>query len=466
MPAAGSIAKTCITDGVYILYHRRVGTRVTRAELPVDRSLLRPGLRLAVGLSGGADSVALALTLAGVAKELGLVLHLAHLHHSLRGEEADGDQRFCVQLAQQLDLPFYTHRVDTTGEAKARSESIEEAARTLRYAWFRHLMTEQRLDAVATAHTLDDQAETVLAKFLRGAWTEGLSGIFPTVEFAEGRIVRPFLAVSRPEIEAYLHSRGQAWREDSSNRDTSFTRNRLRHELLPELERWNPQIRSHLAHTAEIARSEEEYWRTEIAKIAPQVLLSGLPVRGGGRANSGGEILALDVLRFTSLEIPVQRRMVRQAAEKIDVILDFEATESVRLLASEGRAGSKLMLPAGLQVERTPREVRFSRGVRASAESQEAVELPLPGTAEAFGWRFRALGQGSAVIRKWKPGDRVTLRHSSGPRKVKEVLERLKITGDARASWPVVEWTGEIVWMQGIEVQPVAGIEISAERLA
>ncbi|MFC5864476.1 tRNA lysidine(34) synthetase TilS [Acidicapsa dinghuensis] len=436
--------------------------------MPIDRSLLKPGLRLAVGLSGGADSVALTLTLAGLTAELGLVLHLAHLHHGLRGTEADEDQRFCAELAERLEVPFFTHRVDAAAEAKMQGESIEEAARRLRYGWFRELMAGHRLDAVATAHTLDDQAETVLGKFLRGAWTEGLSGIFPSVAFAEGRILRPFLTVSRSDIEVYLQSEGQEWREDSSNRDVAFTRNRLRHDLLPDLERWNPQIKGHLAGMAMIARDEEEYWETELARLAPQVMLSGLPVRGGGRDNSGEEVLALDVVRLAGIEIAAQRRLIRYAAERLGVVLDFEATESVRRMAAEGRAGNKLTLTAGLRAERTPREIRFSRSAGGTPDLPMTVELCVPGEAEVFGWRFRVEGKAgtNVVVRNWKPGDKVTLRYSSGRRKVKEVLERLKVTGEARSIWPVVEWMGQLVWMQGVEVQPVDGVVIRAEKLS
>ena len=163
-----------------------------RPTLAIDVSLLRPGLRLAVGLSGGADSVALVRVLAARSGELGLVLHAAHLHHGLRGAEADGDLAFCRELAAKLGLPFHEARVDTAAEARADrnlgkpAETIEEAARRLRYAWFGRLMASGELDAVATAHTLDDQAETVLAKFLRGAWTEGLAGIAPRLESPGG----------------------------------------------------------------------------------------------------------------------------------------------------------------------------------------------------------------------------------------------------------------------------------------
>jgi len=426
-------------------------------------------LRLAVGLSGGADSVALTRVLASRAAELGIVLHAAHLHHGLRGAEADQDQRFASDLARSLDIPFHTQQVETAAEASAGRESIEEAARRLRYAWFRQLMAANQLDAVATAHTLDDQAETVLGKFLRGAWTEGLSGIHPVVDFPEGHILRPMLASTRAQVEAYLASLGQPWREDASNLDPAYTRNRLRHQLLPELEQWNPRIREHLAAMAELARDEETWWQSEIARLAPQLLLTGRPVRGGGRASSGESAIAIDVTRLATQHAAVQRRLLRHAASKLGVSLSFEATGNLRQLANQGHAGQKLALPGPLTAERTPRELRLSpQASRTGTGAQpKEVPLPIPGEASAFGWRFRAHSAGTyppATIRNWRPGDRVTLRYSSGPRKIKEVLERLKVTGTARAEWPVVEWQGQILWMQGAELQPQAEITVSADK--
>ena len=230
------------------------------SSLPIDASLLKAGMRLVVGVSGGADSVALLRALHARSGELGLVLSVAHLHHGLRGAEADADLEFVRMLADALGLVLHEARVDAGAEAAEAHESIEEAARRLRYGWFRELMSVGLVDAVATAHTRDDQAETVCAKFLRGAWTEGLSGIHPVVEFAEGRIVRPLLGATRAEVETYLNGLGQVWREDASNRDAAFTRNRIRHELLPVLETWNPQVKEHLAQMAVLAQDEEAWW--------------------------------------------------------------------------------------------------------------------------------------------------------------------------------------------------------------
>jgi tRNA(Ile)-lysidine synthase len=461
-----------------------------RSLPPIDTTLLKPGLRLAVGLSGGADSVALLRILAGRCGELGLALHAAHLHHGLRGAEADADLAFCRELAAKLGLPLHETRVDTAREARADAksgkpaETIEEAARRLRYAWFRQLLASGEIDAVATAHTLDDQAETVLAKFLRGAWTEGLAGIHPVLEFPEGRIVRPLLAATHAEIETYLRELGQDWREDTSNRHLTFTRNRIRRELLPLLEGWNPRLREHLAHMAALARDEEAWWQSELARLVPQLLLPGRPARGGGRAAGEGlgAGLAIEVNRLAALAPALQRRLLRCAAEQFGAALDFVATEAVRSLALSGRAGQKLALPQGLRAERTARELRLAVGPgippkeeRAGAPLSE-YSVPIPGEIEApaFGLRLRVEVSGSAAanggpngrsdflgkaatLRNWKPGDRVRLRHSSGPRKVKEVLERLRVTGTERAVWPVLEVDGRIVWMRGVELEPEPG---------
>jgi tRNA(Ile)-lysidine synthase len=483
------------------------------ADLTLDTSLMKAGMRVAVGVSGGADSVALLWALHGRAGELGIVLRVAHLHHGLRGAEADGDLEFVRALAERLGLPFLTRHVDVAAEAVKLpgkpAETIEEAARRVRYAWFRELMggTGNRgfapqglkpqtpksdgdagaeapayplspadvfpdfVDAVATAHTLDDQAETVMAKVLRGAWTEGIAGIHPVVEFAEGRVIRPLLGTRRAEVEAYLRGLGQEWREDSSNRHLTFTRNRIRHELLPVLEGWNPKLKEHLAQMAELARDEESWWQAEVARVAPEVMLVGRPVRGGGRAAAEG-LVVLEVSKLAGLEVALQRRIVRYAVERLGAGVDFAGTEKLRELALTGRAGQKCELGGGVRAERSHRELRLSiQGVAAEkADESEMVDIPVPGEGVGFGVQVRiemdspqpsALSSQLAVLRNWKAGDRVHLRHSSGPRKVKEVLERMKVSGSERAKWPVLELNGRIVWMRGAAVEAEAGVRIT-----
>lgn len=341
-------------------------------SLALNRSLLWPGMRLAVAVSGGADSVALLRALVDAAGEIGLVLSVTHVHHGIRGAEADGDAEFVAALAAKHGLEFRRRDVNVPSAAKEKRESLEEAARKLRYASFGELLSSGIADAVATGHTLDDQAETVLHKLLRGAWTEGLSGIHPVLAQPGGAIVRPFLGVRREEIEAWLSGIGQAWREDATNLDTTYTRNRLRHELLPALAAYNPRIHEHLAGIATLARDEDAYWQGELARILPQLLLPGKPVRGGGRAAStdpSESSLAFEIERLPASPA-VRRRILRAACRQMGVALNFEQTE--RLLALCGANPTKRQtLTAELRAERSPRELRLVKRLGQNAPGRE-----------------------------------------------------------------------------------------------
>jgi tRNA(Ile)-lysidine synthase len=275
-----------------------------------------------------------------------------------------------------------------------------------------------------------------------------------------------------------LRELGQSWREDSSNRHLTFTRNRLRHELLPLLEGWNPRLREHLAQMAALAQDEEMWWQGEMARLAPQLLLLGRAVRGGGR--TGGNGLGLDVTRLAALAPAVQRRLLRCAAEQLGAAPDFLSTEALRALALTGRAGQRCELAQGLRAERTPRELRLEMGATGGVEKvtpEYSGTIPGEIVAPAFGLRLRievetvaagpaesqtAASGAVATMRNWRPGDRVRLCHSGGLRKVKEVLERLRVTGSKRALWPVLEVGGRVVWMQGVELEPEGGIGVEA----
>ncbi len=372
-----------------------------KGSLPFHRAFLRSGDRVCVAVSGGADSVALvrAIQAANTAARdaLGVGLSAAHVHHGIRGEEAEEDLRFVQQLCASLAIPLHVHRADVPALAESAREGLEETARTVRYSFFRDLIETGEADAVLTAHTLDDQAETVMMKLLRGAWTEGLSGIHPVVEVPDlrqsgssgssgraGRILRPLLATSRAEVVAYLEELGQPWREDSSNADRSFTRNRVRHALMPILRDLNPNAAENLGHVAELAREDEARWQAEVGRLLPQILLPGRPVRGGGRAVSttpGDAGVSIELDRLRPMDPALRRRILRAAAREIGTRLSFDDT--VRLLDLAGfsplarigskgtsapldrppavRPGAVLHLPDGLRAERTLREIRLFR---------------------------------------------------------------------------------------------------------
>ena len=348
--------------------------------LPFDRTNIKPGDRIAVAISGGADSVALLLTLHAAnttpRDSLGVGLSAVHINHHLRAEESNADQQFVEDLCIGLDIPLHLHQADIPERIATTNEGIEEAARNARYEFFATLLNSGHADTILTAHTLDDQAETVLMKLLRGAWTEGLSAIHPVLPQPKGKILRPFLQTRRADIEAFLKSANQPWREDSSNTDTAFTRNRIRHELLPQLRTFNPSIDQTLANLAELAREEESRWQTELTRILPQLLLPGKPVRGGGRAVSttpGEASISIELDRLRSLDPALRRRVLRATARRIGARLSFD--ETARLLALAGlqpyppvgpptvaaRTGATLHLSNNLRADRTPRELRLYR---------------------------------------------------------------------------------------------------------
>ncbi|HEV2709807.1 MAG TPA: tRNA lysidine(34) synthetase TilS [Edaphobacter sp.] len=348
------------------------------STIAFNREDIHPGDRICVAISGGADSVALLLTLhaANAAKHdaLGVGLSAVHVHHGIRPGEAYTDQQFVQALCKSLDILLHIHHASIPERVLKTRETIEEAARNVRYDYFASLIAAGHADAVLTAHTLDDQAETVLMKLLRGAWTEGLSAIHPlvlvnTTGQRQGKILRPFLNTRRAEIEAWLKQHNQPWREDSTNADTAYTRNRIRHELMPQLRQYNPSLDQTLANLAELAREEEARWQTELSRLLPQILLPGKPVRGGGRSVStapGQSAVAMELDRLRALDPALRRRVLRAAARQLGVRLSFDETS--RLLALCGfltlptvaaRTGATLNLSNQLRAERSHRELRL-----------------------------------------------------------------------------------------------------------
>lgn len=443
----------------------------------LNTAFFRPGLRVAAAVSGGADSVALLRILAEDQPALGIVLSVVHVHHGIRGKAADADAAFVGTLAGLLGLPFHMSRCDAPAAAKERGETLEEAARNLRYTCFCGLIAEGTVDSVATAHTLGDQAETVLAKLLRGAWTEGLSGIHPVLAVPGGAIVRPFLEATRAEIEAWLKDLGQPWREDASNIDLTYTRNRIRHQLLPLLQEFNPGIARQLARLAVVAGDEERYWQAELDRLLPSLLLPGKPVRGGGRSTPtipGDVPISIELDRIRKLTPAMRRRVLRAAARELGARLSFEQTESLMAFTGESsrHCSPAAGLPAGLRAAKTARELRLTRvspdsPPRAGREYRFAIPGELVAPEYGLLLRVQLAGTGAprlATLRNWRPGDRVTPRHSRGPKKVSELLDRLGIRGAERRLWPVVEVDEKIVWMLGVEVES-ANVTFTTSRL-
>ncbi len=462
------------------MYHGAVETLAQCVTRYIRRhKLLNPGDRVGVAVSGGADSVALLRLLLELRTELGVVLSVVHFNHKLRGSEADADEQFVADLASRNKLEFRSETGDVATYSAEKRLSIETAAREMRYGFFRRLLIEGRMNRVATAHTLDDQAETVLLKVARGAGTRGLAGIYPQLsvsssQFSAGRqasvagrqqvcasIVRPLLGVRRKELEAYLIAEGQSWREDSSNRDLRHARNRVRHGILPRLERnLNPAVREILAETAEIARAEEEYWNAEVGRILEAA---------GRRLRDTGATVGLR--SFAGLPLALQRRLARAAAENFGLRLEFRHVEEILELISNGCPG-KAALPDGWMASIDKGELKFEPAPQIS-ESIRGYQylLPVPGKVPVpeTGTLFEVvlisaekpeacnaenlldLGAitGKLMVRNWHAGDRFWPAHTKGPKKVKELLQEKHVTGEERKLWPVIVRGNEIVWVRG-----------------
>ena len=455
-----------------------------------EQALMRAGDRVAVAVSGGADSVALLRVLLDLRSEMGIVLAVTHFNHGLRGEQSDADEAFVAELARENGLDFLAGHGNVPDYAFTTKLGIEAAGRELRYRWFAQLAEQQRLDSVATAHTLDDQAETVLLKFLRGAGTKGLAGIYPVLDLAtpggssgaeaplqemavdgaaEGtplqsrvspgvnlRIVRPLLGVSREEVESYLASLSQSWREDESNLDHRFLRNRLRHELLPQLEReYNPKIRRLLNDVADTSRAEEDYWR-ELAE------------REATARTSPNQF---SVEGFAQLPLALQRRVLKRFAESAGVTLDFAHIEKLRRCALG--EGTRTELPGGRVVVRRRASLQW-RAVGEEAGSAYCYTLPVPGEIQIaevrLTLRAEVLPQSLArelppeellnpdlvgvelVVRNWRPGDRFWPVHCRSEEKLKRLFTEKHIAPVQRPEWPVAVHEDEIIWVRGFPV--------------
>ena len=414
---------------------------------------------MGAAVSGGADSVAMLRLLLELRHELGIVLSVVHFNHNLRGAESDGDERFVAELGQRHELQLHCESADVARYGTEKHLSLETAARELRYAYFGRLLGAGCINRIATGHTLDDQAETVLMRVARGAGTRGLAGIYPQLSAAgsqfSGGIVRALLGIRRTELATYLTAIGQAWREDSSNLDLCHARNRVRHTILPQLEEnLNPAVRETLADTAEIARAEEDYWEREVQRLLPSVW--------------NDSSLRLGVLR--TLPVALQRRVVRAAAETLGLRLDFRQVEEVREV-SAGKATSVELLQ-GWRVSRSKEEVRFERFDDAFETVMDyEYRLPVPGEAllTEAGIRLEVLlvsgdvsarnGEsllnpdavtGELIARNWRPGDRFWPSHTKSPKKIKELLQEKRVTGARRVTWPVLSSGNEIVWVRGL----------------
>ena len=313
-------------------------------------------MTVAVAVSGGADSVCLLHVLLELSPRLDLRLAVLHLDHRLRGGESEADRAFVCSLASQYGLPILVREV----EVAALGGNLEQAARQARLAFFRETVASGAADRVAVGHTRSDQAETVLYRFLRGSGSAGLAGIRP---ITSSGLIRPLLETDREEVEQFLREHSIPWREDSTNSSREFARNRMRHDLLPQLAReWNPAIRRTLARTADWAQAEEAWWETEIDRLAAQFLTlsPGYP-----------PAIVVRTAALGALPLATARRLVRRAIEtaKGDTRgIDFHHVQAILDMAAQTEGSSRIQAH-GIEICRSFDWLRFSRPAPAGSHS-------------------------------------------------------------------------------------------------
>ena len=405
--------------------------------------------RVGVAVSGGADSVCLLHVLRELAPRWDLSLEVLHLNHQLRGSASDGDAEFVANLASEMGLPFHQRSLavaDIPG-------NLEQAARDARREFFREALRSFGLEKVATGHTKSDQAETVLFRLLRGSGNAGLAGVLPVT--AEG-LVRPLLDIDRSEIEDWLTARGISWRQDASNSDDRFSRNRIRHELLPKLRaEWNPSIDRILSQMSMLAREDENYWST----ILPEELLIR---RGATVLLNRGELC--------KFHTAVVRRLLRRAIMLVRGDLrqiDFQHIEGVLALLRETEGHGRLQIP-GVDVFRSMDWLRIApQGYDNQIERNFRIPMEVPGTFTTPGLNFSIKAelvapdsrytereddldwdrlQGRMDVRNWRPGDQIRKVQGKSVEKLKLLFQEARIPLWERRHWPIITVNDEIVW--------------------
>jgi len=459
-------------------------------------SMIRVGDRIGLGVSGGADSVAMLRIFAQLQTKLGIAIFVLHFNHQLRGAHADGDERFVQTLAEQFQFAFVSGRADVAGEAELQGRNLEDAARRLRYEFLNSAGETHGLNRIAVAHTADDQAETVLSHLLRGSGVTGLAGIYPVA----GKIIRPLLESSREDLREFLRSCGQTWREDLTNQDTSHVRARIRHQLIPLLLRdFDSAAVTRLARLARHAREDETFWRyLEAARFeamanresdaAISVTVADLLIPMGSSAPG-----AANHSEIPQATKALTRRLVRKIYAELRGSreqLTSRHVDSVLDLATKSHSGACISLP-GILVERIFDRLVF-KNVKTAEEATKQHEFPEPNRGFTYTvFRPEQLDSASIVVteihrrfnlkivdwppssrdtvsggtaldfervqwplvlRNWLPGDSYRPQGSSSAHKVKRLLVESRIPRSSRASWPILTSQGKVIWVSGYPV--------------
>lgn len=425
-------------------------------------ALIPPESTLVVGVSGGADSLALLHILYRLASSLTIHLHAATFDHRLRGEVSAEETRFVQQTAAEWGIPITKGETDVSALAKQRKMSIETAARAARYTFLAEVARQVGAERIAVAHHADDQAETVLLHLLRGSGIAGLAGMAlqaPLPGHPELILVRPILHITRSEIDSYCQDNNLHPREDATNTDLTYLRNRLRHETLPYLQMLNPQIARALTQLANIAAVENDYMEAAVQHIRQNSLI----LTTDGRVSIERE-------KFSALHPALQRRLLAWAAEQIAGTkqdIAYVHIVAAAAVAQRGRLGAVSELPGGLRLRVDYEAIVVEYADMLLPETNlpllnenEEIPVNIPGTTILpGGWQLIAaltpeaetqirlvIPKGSpAVLRTRHTGDRFAPLGLDGhTQKISRWMVNHKLPHQLRDQLPLLVINGEI----------------------
>ena len=472
-----------------------------RVKKTIERfRMFDPGDRVGVATSGGPDSVALLHVMARIAEDLNLTLIIIYLNHGLRGEESDSEDEFVRRLGESMKILVESRKISIPSIREKEKGSLEDVCRKERYKFFEEVVKNYHLNKIALGHNLNDQAETVVIKFLRGSGLEGLRGILPV---RDGIYVRPLLEVSREEILFFLREERAEYITDSSNMDNRYLRNRIRNELIPELkEFYNPRLVENVGRMSNILRLENDF----IEKCVDEIL-------SDWSINSYEEEVKIDIPNLKSLHPALQFRVIKTILDDISSSkkgIGYIHVKSVIDLIEGGRPNGLLDLPADVAIRREYdnlvilKNERFDRKVlspltmnngknkgrkgdkRKVSDYYYHIEIPCSVNIEETGMKiaFDLMDAGPLDYSSWstvfidysvisfplgirniRPGDRIQPFGLKGTKKVKSFFIDEKIPGKERGRIPLLVDQESVLWIPGVKLSDRARVTNRTEKV-
>lgn len=451
-------------------------------------AMLNPGDRVGVAVSGGADSVAILHVLSMLASEYDLALFILHLNHGVRGGESDGDEFFVMELGKSMGIPADSEKVSIPALREKRGGSLEDICRKERYSFFERMSQKHRLNKIALGHNLNDQTETVIMRFLRGSGLEGLKGFLPV---RDGIYIRPFIDVTREEIISFLKERNISFVTDSSNRDNTYLRNRIRNNLVPELKAsYNVKLEENIGRTADILRLEDDFIRESIEEIISDWEID----RDNARIN---------IWKLKKLHPALQWRLIKTLLEDYSPVrngIGYLHVKSVVDLIEGSRPSASVDLPLNLRAQREYDELIISQGEGEVAhisknhfpdgreEGDFSYMVKIPGSVDIVETGVRMnfdvvdvckvdahsdnpvfMDYNSIslplVVRNIRAGDRIQPLGMKGTKKIKALFIDEKVPKTGRKSISLLVDQKSVLWVPGMRLSDRVKITDVTEKV-